>query len=296
MNKKPLSYVDGSSFFHKADPRVKIVSLMVLSLLIFQTHYIWNLFFILFLFVGIAAFCRISLRRCLFAVRPLLFFVGILFVFQFLFTPAIIFSDVAGTVDSVLDHLPYESDGIKKPNLLPWDFLSLSPNIYSFVSAIGLALKFILLILFSSLMILTTKQSALIQGIEKMVKPLPLKWIHLTSNDVALMALLMIQFIPLLLSASSQVIDSARSRAFVFSKHPIKGTSLIAVCLIRSVMNFSDVVSMAMKNRGYTGVGRTHLHELKIQKRDIVFFGCFLFVISFVYVIAVYLNATVFTI
>jgi energy-coupling factor transporter transmembrane protein EcfT len=266
------------------------------------------LFFILVLFVGIVTYCRISLKRCYFAVRPLLFFIGMIFLLQFLFTPTPIFSDVAGMIDYIRDHFPYEFggsfdvifdvifDSSKTYNLLPWNFLSLSPNIYSFVSGIGLALKFLLLILFSSLMILTTKQSGLIQGIEKIVQPLPWKWVNLTPSDVALMALLMIQFIPLLLAASFQIMDSARSRAFVFSKHPIKGIRLITLGLIRSVMNYSDVVSMAMKNRGYTGVGRTHLRELKIQKRDIVFFGCFLFVISFVYAIAVYLNTNVFVI
>ncbi|MCL2863898.1 MAG: energy-coupling factor transporter transmembrane protein EcfT, partial [Methanimicrococcus sp.] len=85
---------------------------------------------------------------------------------------------------------------------------------------------------------------------------------------------------PLLASTGSQITDSARSRAFRMRKHPIKSIQIISVGLVNSIVSFADDVSMAMQNRGYTGVGWTSMNELKFKKRDALFFCVFIFIIG----------------
>jgi Cobalt transport protein. len=93
------------------------------------------------------------------------------------------------------------------------------------------------------------------------------------------MIFLTIRFIPLLISLSSQINHSASSRAFEIKRHPLKGIRIISLGLINSVVSFSNDVSMAMVNRGYTGVGKTSLNELNFQMRDVLFFVSFLMIL-----------------
>ncbi|WNY23651.1 Energy-coupling factor transporter transmembrane protein EcfT [Methanimicrococcus hongohii] len=390
MYKQFLPYVDGKSFLHKLDPRTKIITLMILSIIIFNIHRLWSLISILLLFVVVAAIARIPLKKLVVSVRPMLFFIILVFLLQFIFAPAAVFSDATlsvkimddrinefdkqyvireydsenqiyrlqyfggvhdpssdvilqgGEVDYFIvikpppdnssvqagdsesgepnahfeighlriervpldqipeeklrefsvEVIPAEPDPHKRINLdhpvvyqikvAPETSFSIYPSMYSFITGLGVALKFVLLILFASLMAATTKQSALVQGIERLVRPIPLKWANITSHDLALMIFLTIRFIPLLISTSAQIKVSTTSRAFRPSKHPMRAIKIISTSLVNSIINFADDVSRAMLNRGYTGVGKTSMNELKFGKRDGVFFCSFVVVMLFI--------------
>jgi len=278
-----LTYVDGNSFLHKLDPRTKIITLIILGVTIFYTFHLISVLSLFLLFFAATAIARIPLKRVLLSVRPMLFFIGIVFLLHFLFTSDPIFADVYRTVEIIDQFYLYGNDSeyiiLVQPHIihvLPNTYFSIMPSFYSFITGIGIALKFILLILFASLMSATTKQSAIIQGIEKLIRPIPLKWANLTSHDLALMIFLTIRFIPMLISISFQIISSASSRAFEIKKHPLQGIRIISIGLINSIISFSNDVSMAMLNRGYTGVGKTSLNELNFKVYDVVFFILFL--------------------
>ncbi|WNY29000.1 Energy-coupling factor transporter transmembrane protein EcfT [Methanimicrococcus stummii] len=386
MYKQFLSYVSGNSFLHKLDPRTKIITLMILSIIIFNINRIWSLLSLLALFAIVALVARIPIKKLVLSVKPLLFFIVVVFLLHFLFAPTPVFSDISLSVkimdDQInnldpqymfaakelehevqfyqlqyfegfyeyppadfhnngdyhylilsgpppngsfdvegparfevgsfrIERIPYDQipeDHFNKhyfepipaddPNrrvhlskpaiyeikVTPETSFSIYPSMYSFMTGLGVALKFILLILFASLMAATTKQSALIQGIERMVRPIPLKWANITSQDLALMVLLTIRFIPLLTSTSSQIKVSAQSRAFNPGKHPFRSIKIVSTSLINSIIDFADDVSKAMINRGYTGIGKTSMSELKMTRKDGVFFCAFLFVMFFIIV------------
>jgi energy-coupling factor transporter transmembrane protein EcfT len=417
MYKQFLTYVNGTSFLHKLDPRTKIITLMILSIIIFNTGRMWSLLSILLLFVIITAAARVPIKKLVLSVRPMLPFILIVFLLHFIFAPAPVFSDVTlsvnlmdnrmnnfdqqflvtGEFDSVgqvyrlqyfegfsvlsyagsypgfqgadeidylifikpppviyseagetnvyfaighfriesipIDQIPEErlrvysaetnlnifypaaivsittesvvtdsavtaSVATASAGAAPGDIhsiqrahldyhagyrikvspetgFSIYPSLYSFMTGLGVALKFILLIMFASLMAATTKRSALIQGIERMVRPIPLKWANITSHDLALMIFLTIRFIPLLTTTASQIKVSAASRAFRPAKHPLRTIKIVSTAMVNSIINFADDVSRAMLNRGYTGVGRTSMNELKFRKRDGFFFCSF---------------------
>ncbi len=377
MHKQFLAYVDGKSFLHKLDPRTKIITLMILSIIIFNTNRTWSLISLLLLFIAVAVIARVSIKKLVLSLKPMLFFIGIVFLLHFIFAPAPVFSDVTLSVklmDDQISHLderflfvskeynpdtqvyrlqyyegypvkfeivdetgqlimiepppdsldadvenahfefghirieripfdqipaeklqqfsveavPAEYDPAKRVylgeptvyriNVAPETSFSIYPSTYSFITGLGVALKFVLLILFASLMAATTKQSALVQGIERLIRPIPLKWANMSSHDLALMVFLTIRFIPLLTSTSSQIKASSKSRAFNPAKSPFRAIKIISTALINSIINFADDVSRAMLNRGYTGVGKTSMNELKFRKRDGVFFGSFILV------------------
>lgn len=295
MRSQFLAYVDGKSFLHKLDPRTKIIALMLLSILIFNTYHFLSLLSLFILFIAAALISRAPLRKLFASLRPMMFFIVLVFLLHFLFMPAPVFEDVQLTVEIVSDR--FHEDGrvryfqVEPKPLKPFESVdfSITPSFYSFITGIGVAMRFILLLLFAALMSATTKQSAIVQGIERLVRPLPLKWANMTSHDLALMVFLTIRFIPLLTSTGAQIMDSAHSRAFQMKKHPFRAIQIISVGLVNSVVSFADDVSMAMQNRGYTGTGRTSMNELKFKKRDILFFCCFVFIIATIIVMVGYL-------
>ena len=267
MNKQFLSYVSGNSFLHQLDPRTKIITLMILSIIIFNISRMWSLLFVLLLLVVVASIARVSVKKLALSARPLLPFIVIIFLLHFIFSPAIVFSDVPL---SILDNgVAYQINITSDISFL------INPSLYSFITGFGVALKFFLLILFASLMAATTRQSALIQGIERLVRPLPLKWVNLTSHDLALMIFLTIRFIPLLITTAAQIRVSAVSRAFRPARHPLRTIKILSTTMVNSILHFTDDVSRAMLSRGYTGVGKTSMNELKFRKRDGIFFCSF---------------------
>jgi len=305
MRSRFLAYVDGKSILHKLDPRTKIITLMLLSIIIFHTHLLLSLLSIFILFVAATLVSRVSFRSLFASLRPMMFFIVLVFLLHFLFMSAPVFEDVHVTIELAGGQL--QSMGVApevshyivvEPRpLKPWgnaDF-SITPSFYSFITGLGVAMRFILLLLFASLMSATTKQSAIIQGIERLIRPLPLKWANMTSYDLALMVLLTIRFIPLLASTGAQIRDSANARAFQMKKHPFKAIQIIAVGMVNSIVTFADDVSMAMQNRGYTGVGRTSMNELKFKRRDVLFFCGFIFTMAAIIVAIGYLYLTLAT-
>ena len=286
MYKQFLTYVDGNSFLHKLDPRTKVITLVILGVTIFTTPFIISLPSLFVLFFAAALIAHVPLKKLFLSLRPMLVFIGIVFLFHFLMGPDRLPADIFMTIELIrINFLAANDPGhiiLVKPyiiHLLPGIYFSISPSVSSFLAGIGFAMKFALLILFTSLMSATTKHSAIIQGIEWFLRPIPLKRTGLTSHDLALMMFLTIHFIPMLISLSSQIMDSSSSRAFEIKKHPLKGIRIISLGLINSVMSFSDDVSMAMISRGYTGYGRTFLNELKFKADDVVFFVSFFFVL-----------------
>ena len=283
MYKQFLPYVDGNSFLHKLDPRTKIIALLILGVTIFKTPYIISLPILFILFFATVFIAHIPLKKLFLSLRPMLFFIGMVFLFHLITSsdrlPSEVFMAVELVRINILDaHDPGQIILVRPYLIQPFPGVSSSilPSIYNFVTGLGIAMKFALLVLFTSLMSATTKQSAIIQGIEWFLRPLPLKRTALTSHDLALMMFLTIHFIPMLISLSSQITDSASSRAFEIKKHPLQGIRIISIGLINSIISFSNDVSMAMLNRGYTGVGKTSLNELNFKVYDVVFFILFL--------------------
>ena len=96
------------------------------------------------------------------------------------------------------------------------------------------------------------------------------------------MVLLTIRFIPLLISVASQLQFSLKARAFNSLKNPFQTVQILSTGLVQSVIRSADNASKAMQNRGYTGIGKTSMNELKFKRKDGIFFVSFFLTLSLI--------------
>jgi energy-coupling factor transport system permease protein len=138
------------------------------------------------------------------------------------------------------------------------------------------AIQLLLAILISSLLTLTTAPLRLAQGLEKMISPL--KRFHVPVEDFSMMAMVAIKFIPILLEETNRIIKAQSARGVDFESGNIfrRAKNLIPILtpLFHSVFKRADDLATAMLARGFiSGSPRTHLHELKMERRDYLSLG-----------------------
>ncbi len=78
-------YIAGDSFTHQLDPRVKMISAIILSILIFRANWL-DVYLISLFFFTIIALSHLSAGSILRAIKPLAFFAGLLFLLHLFFT------------------------------------------------------------------------------------------------------------------------------------------------------------------------------------------------------------------
>jgi energy-coupling factor transport system permease protein len=135
----------------------------------------------------------------------------------------------------------------------------------------SVAAQLFLAILFSSLITLTTSPLQLAYGLEKLIAPL--KRFRVPVEDFSLMTMLAIKFIPLLLEETNRIIKAQSARGVDFESGNFfrRARNLLPILtpLFHSVFKRADDLAVALLARGYvSGAKRTHLHELKMEKRD----------------------------
>lgn len=250
-----FGFVMGDSFIHKLDARAKLFALITLSILIFRISAFQNLLFPLALFIVAAYFSGTPIKRHFFSVRPLIPFLIAIFLFHFLLTP--------------------DQESIK----FYWFAISIEGLLSGFL-VIG---RFILLILFASLFSATTSAAMLSQGIEAILKPIPVQRIGITTAEIATMMALSVNLVPLLLRYMEEVRDAQLSRG-LGNKFMISGILSLVIPFFTGSLRLADEISIGMESRCYHGGLRTQLYEMKYKNADyglIAVTGTILFVSVF---------------
>ncbi|WP_440952911.1 energy-coupling factor transporter transmembrane component T family protein [Methanococcoides sp. FTZ1] len=234
-----FSYVSGRSFLHTMDPRAKIISVMSLSILIFNIYSFTHLLIMWCLFIVLALIAGLSVSFVFRSLRPMAIFFGFIFLIHLFFT------DGAPMLSHAFSPT-YE--GLEKGSLVTG--------------------RFILLILFGSLLTSTTRPALVTSGIEHLLRPLPLRRLGTTSFEIATMMSLGIHFIPHLLWYVGQVRDAQVSRGLKYGFHPVSGMLSLAIPALRGSMRMADDVAMSMESRCYQGNYRTSLFEMRMKASD----------------------------
>ncbi|MDR6222371.1 energy-coupling factor transporter transmembrane component T family protein [Methanococcoides alaskense] len=238
-----FSYVAGKSILHGLDPRVKIFSVMCLSILIFRSSALVDLLVFTLLFVGLTIIAGSGLSGIR-SVRPLFPIFVFIFLMHFFFTEGVALFD---------SQFSPTYEGLLKGSLV--------------------TVRFVLLILYGSLLTSTTRPAVITTGIERILRPLPLRRVGVTSFEIATMMSLALYFMPHLLWYAGQVKDSQLSRGSKYRRDPISGTLSLAIPVLKGSMRMADDVAMAMESRCYQGNFRTSLFELKMTTRDVLVFS-----------------------
>jgi len=251
-------YVYVESPVHRLDPRVKLIAVIALSIIILHVNFI-GLLVTSAIALTLSLLARLSIGSVLKTLHPVRSFFFCLFLLYILFTPG----------------RPLPSFPIG-PVLISYEGLYLG---------ILQVWKFLLLVVAASILTMSTTQSEITMGLERMLRPIRI--IGISSHDIAMLISLALRFMPTLLDEMKSVSQAQLARGANFNpRHlngKIKAIRYLAVPLAVNIFRRSDELVDAMEARGYQQGHRTYLRELVLSRRDY----CLIAVIIIVLVVVV---------
>jgi energy-coupling factor transport system permease protein len=252
MQEPVFSYVPGASFLHRFDPRTKIIAVMLLGILTFRIENFAGIGALFAFFLVLASFSGLPMKIFFRAVRPMMLFIIFIFLSQLFFTGGRALAS----------------------------YWILQPSLEGLETGLKLAARFIFLLLFAALLTASTDPSAITCGIERLLRPLPLRWLGISSFELATMMNISIAFLPLLFERVERTKAAQAARGMDFVKNPFHTVPALAIPLLRGIIRDAEELAFAMESRGYQGNRRTSIHELSMKKSDMcAFFILTLFII-----------------
>ena len=237
-------YFPGTSVLHRLDPRSKILATLCFIVIIFIAKSSASYILLCAFAVCCALLSRVPLKLIYKGVKPV-------FIIACLTALIHIFSTKGGEV------------------LFSYGIVT--------VTALGvemgakMALRLLLLLLFSSLLTYTTSPIVLTDGIEALLRPF--KSVGVPAHELAMMMTIALRFIPTLLEETDRIMKAQTARGADFAGGSIltrlKSLLPILVPLFVSSFRRADELATAMEARCYRGgEGRTRLHELAYGTLD----------------------------
>ena len=237
-------YFPGNSILHRADPRTKILLVLVVMIALFVCSNWLSLLILGCLIVGMVYVSRLRLRMVLRGLKPLVFIIVFTAVLNLFMTPGEEIIWRAGP-------LSITTAGVNKAALI--------------------VVRLILLVVGASLLTYTTSPIQLTDGLERLLSPL--KKIHVPVHELAMMMSLALRVIPTLVEETDKIMGAQRARGADFDNgnllHRARAMVPILVPLFVSSFRRADELATAMECRLYRGDnGRTRLRQLKFGRDD----------------------------
>jgi energy-coupling factor transporter transmembrane protein EcfT len=236
-------YLPGDTVVHRLDPRVKILSVVALSILIFAATWAEILLISVFL-AAVVATTRMTPAQALGALRPVAVFIAMIFLVHLFFTE--------GRPILSLAPLPVRitQEGLVRGIYVTWQFAGL--------------------VLGAAILTMTTPPSDLVGGIERLLRPL--SRVGIPSQDLAVMIAMALRFMPMLLEEYDRLRMAQMARGADFTTGSLalrtRAVSALAVPLLLSAFRRADELAVAMEARGYRRGPRTTLRELALSGCD----------------------------
>ncbi len=239
-------YYPTGSVVHRLDARIKLLAVI---------FYIVTVFFIrdyvmyaaMFLFIiALTLIAKIPLRVLLRTVRTIVFLVLVTSIINLFFT--------SGEVLWV-----------------HWKFIKIYKE--GVEHAIKLALRLILLMLFPSLLTLTTTPMELTDALESLMKPL--KLIKVPVHAIALIMSIALRMIPILMEETNKIMLAQKARGADFDTggalKKAKAMVPVLVPLFVGAFRRADELALAMDARCYSSVAkRTKYKVMRLTAKDLV--------------------------
>lgn len=236
-------YIPRLSWVHRRDPRTKIITVIVLSIMVLQVK-ITGLIIITGMALVVSQLAHIPSRVLIKTLRP----TGPLFFFLFLLY--ILVTPGHPLPGFPIGPLQATCQGLHLGVLQVW--------------------RFLLMVIAASILTMTTLPSELTLGLEWLLRPL--RVIGVSSHNVAMMVSLALRFIPTLLDEMNMVKEAGLARGADFNSRRISGrlkaVKVLVLPLSLSVLRRSDELVDAMEARGYQQGSRTYLYELTFTPAD----------------------------
>jgi len=235
-------YLPRDSFVHKVDPRVKLF-LMGLGIgVTFKLDGPVSLATLVLSCIAFTLASKISLKSIMAGLAP--------FLWLFLFT-------------AILHMFMTQGD----PFLIPYITKQ------GLIGGGRVALQLMLAIWISTLTTLTTSPLDTVWALEWYLKPL--KYMNVPTDEVALVVMLAIRFIPLLFEETDRIIKAQKARGVDLESagfvHKVKSLVPVLVPLLHSVFRRADDLAVALTLRGYSpGITRTRMKEMGMHRADVI--------------------------
>lgn len=257
-------YIEGNSFVHKLDARVKILLSLfyIIILFLISSPIAYGAVFLFTIFIVLLS--RIPIKYIVRGIKPMLYIL--------VFTAVInLFMTQGGEVLWTMPHL--KAVKITQKGV---------------VTAAVMIVRLVLLVVVTSLLTLTTSPLMLTDGIEKILKPFEV--IKVPAHEIAMMMTIAIRFIPTLSEETDKIIKAQTARGADFESGNIlkraKAMIPLLVPLFISAFRRADDLAVAMDSRCYHGgKNRTRMKQMRMSGRDavaavvLVLFAVFLAVI-----------------
>ena len=260
-------YIPYNTFVHRLDPRVKLISMIILMILIFIRfdNIATNLtiYGLLFTFIfAILTITKIKIRQLFKQLKALWFMMTFLLILN------------------ILIPLPINPS---------WYYQVFGLKIYGDAIVQTLYIVFRLMLMISLTLILTTstKPLDLTYAIEWYLNPL--KKIKFPAHEVAMTIAIALRFIPTLLEEAMRIMNAQASRGvdFIHGKMAEKVRAIISLIVPLFISSFqrSEELANAMEARGYNPIApRTRYRQLVWKAKDtIAFVWVLIFLLLIIY-------------
>ncbi|MBO7390556.1 MAG: energy-coupling factor transporter transmembrane protein EcfT [Clostridia bacterium] len=239
-------YYPTDSVIHRMDPRIKLLAVILYIVTVFfLVDYV--MYAAIFLFViAVSLVAMIPFKVLLRTVRTIIFLVLITSIINLFFTTG--------------EELWVE-----------WKFIKIYRE--GVEHAIKLALRLILLMLFPSLLTLTTTPMELTDALESLMSPL--KLIKIPVHAIALIMSIALRMIPILMEETNKIMLAQKARGADFDTggalKKAKAMIPVLVPLFVGAFRRADELALAMDARCYSSVAkRTKYKVMKLTLKDLV--------------------------
>lgn len=236
-------YYQTDSLLHRLDPRVKIVGTFayIISLFLFRNITIY-------LIAGLWLFAMIRLSKVPFrfmvkGLKPVIMILLVTVICNMLFTK--------GTPMFSFWKITITDEGLKM--------------------ALFMTIRFVMLIIGSTLMTLTTTPNQLTDALESLLSPL--NKLHVPVHEISMMMAIALRFIPILMEETDKIMKAQLARGADFESgnmfKRVKAMLPLLVPLFVSAFRRANDLAMAMEARCYRGgEGRTKMKPLIYKNTD----------------------------
>ncbi|MGY5339271.1 energy-coupling factor transporter transmembrane component T family protein [Levilactobacillus spicheri] len=240
-------YLPLNSVVHRLDPRNKLAISFCYIILVFLANSWLSYLILIALTLGAIKASHIQLGFFLRGIRPLIWLIIFTVLLQLLFSPA------GG-------HVYWH-----------WAFINVTQ--FGLINAGYIFIRFLLIIMMSTLLTLSTQPLDIATGLASLMTPL--RWVRVPVDTLAMMLSIALRFVPTLMDEAQKIMNAQRARGVDFGEGGLikQAKSLIPlmVPLFMSAFNRAEDLSTAMEARGYQdSEHRSHYRVLTWQRRDTV--------------------------
>jgi Cobalt transport protein. len=245
MNKLLLGrYVPGQSLLHRLDARAKLIAGFSFIFILFIAVN-WQAYVFLWVFTFfIMSLTGISFRTFVRGVKPLIWLILFTVCLQILFTSG-------GT------------------SYFEWGPINISE--FGLMNGFFIFSRFVMLVLVSTAITLTTQPIDMADAIRRLLKPL--RAIHVPVEDITIMMTIALRFIPNIFDETQKIIDAQKARGATIGEgnvfQQMKALVPIFLPLFVSTLNRAEETAKALEVKGYHSQSeRSSFRESRWKARD----------------------------